>query len=142
MATDFCCWIPITIMVFINFSGTSVSDIAYVISAIVLLPINSALNPILYSDIIDKLMLILCNRGQKSRPTSSSNGTFETKQTRVSTNNTKCKLVYISHSCQHGYILNSAGNLSTFTFDVEHEFAITHEYVQMSCDNPDNILLF
>ena len=89
MATDFCCWIPITIMVFINFSGTSVSDIAYVISAIVLLPINSALNPILYSDIIDKLMLILCNRGQKSRLTSSSNGTFETKQTRVSTNNTQ-----------------------------------------------------
>ena len=61
MATDFCCWIPITIMVFINFSGIPVSDIAYVISAIVLLPINSALNPILYSDIIDKLMLILCN---------------------------------------------------------------------------------
>ena len=89
MATDFCCWIPITIMVFINFSGTSVSDIAYVISAIVLLPINSALNPILYSDIIDKFMLILCNRGQKSRSTLSSNGTFETKQTRVFTNNTQ-----------------------------------------------------
>ena len=89
MATDFCCWILITIMVFINFSGTPVSDIAYVISAIVLLPINSALNPILYSDIIDKLMLMLCNRGQKSRPTSSSNDTFETKQTRVSRNNTQ-----------------------------------------------------
>ena len=89
MATDFCCWIPITIMVFINFSGTPVSDIAYVISAIVLLPINSALNPILYSDIIDKLMLMLCNRGKKSRPTSSSNDTFETKQTRVSRNNTQ-----------------------------------------------------
>ena len=89
MATDFCCWIPITIMVFINFSGIPVSDIAYVISAIILLPINSALNPILYSGIIDKLMLMLCNRSQKSRVTSPSNDTFKAKQTPVSTNNTQ-----------------------------------------------------
>ena len=54
----------------------------------------------------------------------------------------KCKLIHISHSCQYGYILNSAGNLSTFTFDVERELAITHEYLQMSCDKPNNILLF
>ena len=89
MATDFCCWIPITIMVFINFSGIPVSDIAYVISAIILLPINSALNPILYSGIIDKLMLMLCNQSQKSRVFSPSNGTFKAKQTPVSTNNTQ-----------------------------------------------------
>ena len=54
----------------------------------------------------------------------------------------KCKLVHVSHDCQHSYISNSAGNLSTFTFDVEHELAITHEYVEMSKDYPDNILLF
>ena len=89
VATDFCCWIPITIMVFINFSGIPVSDIAYVISAIVLLPINSALNPILYSEVIDELFQKICKPCQKSSLTSSSNGTFQTKQTCVSKNNTK-----------------------------------------------------
>ena len=54
----------------------------------------------------------------------------------------KRKLVQISHDCQYGYIFNSARNISTFTFDFEHELAITHEYVKMSCDKPDNILLF
>ena len=55
LATDFCCWVPISIMAFVNFSGVPLPDIAYAISAIVLLPINSALNPILYSDVFDKL---------------------------------------------------------------------------------------
>ena len=43
-------------MVFLHASGTvRFTGIAYGISAIVLLPINSALNPILYSDVFDKL---------------------------------------------------------------------------------------
>jgi len=37
-------------MVFINFSGIILSPGAYAVSAVVLLPINSALNPILYFD--------------------------------------------------------------------------------------------
>jgi len=41
-------------MVFVNFSGTRVNSIAYAVTAIVLLPINSALNPILYSDFLDE----------------------------------------------------------------------------------------
>ena len=56
VVTDFCCWVPISIMAFVHFSGTPVSDIAYVISAIVLLPINSALNPILYSNAFDQFL--------------------------------------------------------------------------------------
>ncbi|CAK8693080.1 unnamed protein product [Clavelina lepadiformis] len=54
--TDFCCWIPLCIMAFINFSGVPVSDVAYAITAIVLLPINSSLNPILYSNLVDKMV--------------------------------------------------------------------------------------
>jgi len=42
-------------MAFINFSDIPLMDVAYVVSAIVLLPINSALNPILYSDVFDNL---------------------------------------------------------------------------------------
>jgi len=49
-------------MAFINFSGVQLSGIAYVVSAIVLLPINSALNPILYSDVFDKLIDAVRNR--------------------------------------------------------------------------------
>ena len=55
IATDFCCWIPICIMAFVRL-GVEFSDIAYQISAVLLLPINSAMNPILFSSLLDKLI--------------------------------------------------------------------------------------
>ena len=55
IATDFCCWIPICIMAFLRL-GVEFSDIAYQISAVLLLPINSAMNPILFSSFLDKLI--------------------------------------------------------------------------------------
>ena len=56
IATDFVCWIPICIMSYINISGTTIPFIAYQISAVYLLPINSALNPFLYSSLPDIMM--------------------------------------------------------------------------------------
>jgi len=56
LVTDFCCWVPISILVFVNFSGIRLPELVYAISAIVLLPINSALNPILYSDMFEKFL--------------------------------------------------------------------------------------
>ena len=56
IATDFCCWIPICIMAYIRLAGTHFSDIVYQISAAILLPINSALNPFLFSSLPDKLI--------------------------------------------------------------------------------------
>ena len=55
IATDFCCWIPICVMAFVRL-GVEFSDIAYQISAVLLLPINSAMNPILFSSLLDKLI--------------------------------------------------------------------------------------
>ena len=55
ITTDFCCWIPICIMAFVRL-GVEFSDIAYQISAVLLLPINSAMNPILFSLVLDKLI--------------------------------------------------------------------------------------
>ena len=55
IATDFCCWIPICVMAFVRL-GVEFSDIAYQISAVLLLPINSAMNPILFSPLIDNLI--------------------------------------------------------------------------------------
>ena len=55
IATDFCCWIPICVMAFVRL-GVEFSDIAYQISAVLLLPINSAMNPILFSSLFDNLI--------------------------------------------------------------------------------------
>ena len=60
IGTDFCCWIPIGLMAFVRL-GVEFSDIAYQISAVLLLPINSAMNPILFSSLLDKL-IDLCRR--------------------------------------------------------------------------------
>ena len=55
IATDFCCWIPICILAYVRL-GVEFSDIAYQISAVLLLPINSVMNPILFSPLLDKLI--------------------------------------------------------------------------------------
>lgn len=57
--TDFCCWVPISIMAFLNLGGVRLPGLAYAVSAIILLPINSALNPIIYSNVLDKLYEII-----------------------------------------------------------------------------------
>ena len=56
IATDFACWIPICIMSYMRIRGYDFSNIIYQVSAVFLLPINSALNPFLYSSLFDKLL--------------------------------------------------------------------------------------
>ena len=63
--TDFCCWIPICVFSYVSindrlFMSNLIDDIIdpellYQIMATFLLPINSALNPFLFSSLIDKL---------------------------------------------------------------------------------------
>ena len=55
IATDFCCWLPICIMAYVRL-GVRFSDIVYQISAVLLLPINSALNPFLLTSLPEKLI--------------------------------------------------------------------------------------
>ena len=59
--TDFLCWIPICIMAFVKLSGIYVDDVAYIVSAGLLLPINSVLNPLLYSSLFEKVVKIFCH---------------------------------------------------------------------------------
>ena len=47
--SDFLCWFPIGIMGVMSLTGTAVSEDAYVLSAIFIVPINSAINPLLYT---------------------------------------------------------------------------------------------
>ena len=64
IATDFCSWIPICIMAFVRL-GVEFSDTAYQISALLLIPINSALNPLLFSPLLDKLINLCRHTYQK-----------------------------------------------------------------------------
>uniref|UniRef100_F6PUY5 G-protein coupled receptors family 1 profile domain-containing protein n=1 Tax=Ciona intestinalis TaxID=7719 RepID=F6PUY5_CIOIN len=48
----FCCWIPICILAYISQAGANIRNDAYILTAGFLLPINSALNPLLYSNIL------------------------------------------------------------------------------------------
>jgi len=60
IATDFCCWIPICIMAYVRL-GVVFDDLVYQISAVLLLPINSALNPFLYSSIPENRIFVVCD---------------------------------------------------------------------------------
>jgi len=80
IATDFFCWIPLCIMVFINFHGVEVGSIAYAVAAIVLLPINSALNPLLYSNIIDNIISKIKSQKQRASGSTSSMSNRRTLQ--------------------------------------------------------------
>jgi len=47
--TDTLCWLPIIIMSFMSYSGFKLVGEVNPVSAIVILPINSAINPLIYS---------------------------------------------------------------------------------------------
>jgi len=72
IVTDFMCWIPVCLMTFLNLAGILIPPICYSISAIVLLPINSALNPFLYSRSFERTFLKLFVKKFKRRNSSSS----------------------------------------------------------------------
>ena len=48
IGTDCACWLPICLVVILRVSGYSISDYVYEFAAIILLPINSAVNPLFH----------------------------------------------------------------------------------------------
>ena len=52
---DVACWLPICIMSFLSMGSIVIPSILYAVSAIILLPINSSLNPVIYTDVIQKI---------------------------------------------------------------------------------------
>jgi len=56
LLTDFFCWIPVCIMAYLRIAGIYLPPDAYIASAGFLLPINSAMNPLLYSPLIGQCM--------------------------------------------------------------------------------------
>ena len=63
--SDFLCCIPICIMAYVKLSGYYADYIAYIVSVGLLLPINSAINSLLYLSFLDKLANI-CQRISKN----------------------------------------------------------------------------
>ncbi|XP_039269622.2 uncharacterized protein LOC120344178 [Styela clava] len=54
VASDFCCWMPLCIIALLNFTGAIKARAEiYAATAIIILPINSVLNPLMYSNIVD-----------------------------------------------------------------------------------------
>ena len=51
VATDIACWLPIIMFTYASYFGVEIPDIVIPLSFIVLLPINSFVNPFLYSKI-------------------------------------------------------------------------------------------
>ena len=63
--TDMSCWLPVIIMSIISYSGYKLDGEVLPYSAIIILPINSAINPIIYSGIdktITSFIKIKCCR--------------------------------------------------------------------------------
>ena len=53
VASNVACWGPVTVMALLKLGGVRIGKEVYAVAAIVLLPINSALNPILYANVFD-----------------------------------------------------------------------------------------
>ena len=51
VVTDIVCWLPIIVFTYANYFGYQIPDIVVPLSSIVLLPINSFVNPFLYSKV-------------------------------------------------------------------------------------------
>ncbi|XP_076825038.1 uncharacterized protein LOC143470664 [Clavelina lepadiformis] len=65
--SDFLCWVPICIMAYVSVSGVKLPDGVEIFTAGVLLPINSAFNPILYSPYIEAKVKNLFKKIRPSR---------------------------------------------------------------------------
>ncbi|CAK8686046.1 unnamed protein product [Clavelina lepadiformis] len=65
--SDFLCWVPICIMAYISVSGVKLPDGVEIFTVGVLLPINSAFNPILYSPYIETKVEYLWKRIRPNR---------------------------------------------------------------------------
>lgn len=62
LLTDFLCWFPICLISFISMTVKPVSNEIYAYSAIIQIPINSALNPIIYSNVIPNIKKIISKK--------------------------------------------------------------------------------
>ncbi|XP_046341218.2 G-protein coupled receptor GRL101-like isoform X1 [Haliotis rufescens] len=71
--TDFCCWFPIGVMGLLAAFGTEIADVAFAWTLVFILPVNSALNPLLYTLPLITQMKFFKKSRQKTHRTTDSN---------------------------------------------------------------------
>ncbi|CAK8683177.1 unnamed protein product [Clavelina lepadiformis] len=62
--TDMVCWLPICIMVILKLCGVHLHPVVHGITGTILLPINSAVNPIIYSNVVEHVKVFFASKGQ------------------------------------------------------------------------------
>ena len=62
IATDFCCWVPFMLVCVLHSFQLMDATALYPISSIVILPINSVINPIIYNNYISATVKLMVNR--------------------------------------------------------------------------------
>ncbi|CAH1800941.1 unnamed protein product, partial [Owenia fusiformis] len=91
VATDFCCWVPVIIMGFLTYYKVQLPGeiVAYV--SIFVLPINSAINPILYtfSTLPLNVLRLKCKCRSAPEPTQTPNPTSTNDSVIAATTSTK-----------------------------------------------------
>ena len=75
VVTDFLCWFPICVMGLIAQTGHHISNSAYAWSAVVIMPVNSSINPVMYTlkDLLNGSVAIClgkCRQGSKYKENS------------------------------------------------------------------------
>ncbi|KAJ8027076.1 hypothetical protein HOLleu_32111 [Holothuria leucospilota] len=106
VATDFLCWMPIIIVKFVTYGGVSIPPTAHAWFAIFILPVNSALNPILYTMTTRQFKRMLFHPSRTLMGMSKSAGGNDLSQTvsrsrdREMGNTATSRLSVISHSHQ------------------------------------------
>eukprot|EP00116_Pleurobrachia_bachei_P011059 sb/3471321/ len=70
--TDFCCWMPFLICCILHTAEVLDMSPWYQVFSIIILPLNSVLNPLLYSDLVKRLFAAC--RGEAGDPTSFQTG--------------------------------------------------------------------
>ena len=86
IATDFCCWMPVIIMGYLSQAGVFISGDVYAWTAVLVLPLNSSLNPYLYTFLTNEMSKK--NQVNKSKATES-NTTASSLAASTGTSNVK-----------------------------------------------------
>ncbi|BFZ20881.1 hypothetical protein BsWGS_23920 [Bradybaena similaris] len=81
--TDFVCWVPIILLGFASLAGANASNSVYAWIAVFILPLNSALNPLLYTLSTAPFLMNIRKRAYRFRKSFMTSMTQETKHSFV-----------------------------------------------------------
>ena len=111
IGTNFVCWVPVCVIAFLRFVGFSISDSVYSFAAIILLPINSAVNPFFSNNLQNFYKFFLKLFRNTKQPASDSNelGSSQAAGKKSNKQNSSSKII----SAQKGQKFNRYSKAET-----------------------------